>query len=162
MKNNNKLSAVLLTVIFIICRIPYLIAYYPGLMIYDTASSILQFYGYPTFAASLSNVPGAILTNHHGVLYTLLMGGAVRLGELLGSQNTGFFIYILLQTVLGSAKMVLDTGRHPGDLKDMVCSPAGTTIEAVRVLEEKGFRSAVMEGTGACIKKSAQMNASKD
>ena len=36
MKNNNKLSAVLLTVIFIICRIPYLIAYYPGLMIYDT------------------------------------------------------------------------------------------------------------------------------
>lgn len=103
MKNNNKLSVVLLTVIFIICRVPYLIAYYPGLMIYDTASSILQFYGYPTFAASLSNVPGAILTNHHGVLYTLLMGGAVRLGELLGSQNTGFFIYILLQTVLGSA-----------------------------------------------------------
>lgn len=66
------------------------------------------------------------------------------------------------QAVLGSAKMLLDTGKHPGELKDMVCSPAGTTIEAVRVLEEKGFRSAVFEGTKACIDRSAQMNASKN
>ena len=66
------------------------------------------------------------------------------------------------QAVLGSAKMMLELGKHPGELKDMVCSPAGTTIEAVKVLEEKGLRSAVIEGTDACIKKSAQMNASKD
>lgn len=57
------------------------------------------------------------------------------------------------QAVLGSAKMVLETGKHPGELKDMVCSPAGTTIEAVRVLEEKGFRSAVMEAMRACTNK---------
>ena len=62
------------------------------------------------------------------------------------------------QAVLGSAKMVLETGRHPGDLKDMVCSPGGTTIKAVIELENAGFRSAVMRGTEACIEKSREMS----
>lgn len=62
------------------------------------------------------------------------------------------------QAVLGSAKMVLETGKHPGELKDAVCSPGGTTIEAVAVLEEKGFRSAVIEAQRACVKKSIEMS----
>lgn len=61
------------------------------------------------------------------------------------------------QSVLGSAKMVLETGKHPGELKDMVCSPGGTTIEAVKVLEETGFRGSVMECMHACAEKSRTM-----
>lgn len=61
------------------------------------------------------------------------------------------------QAVLGSAKMVLETGKHPGELKDMVCSPAGTTIQAVRILEKNGFRAAVEEAMAACTEKAQKM-----
>lgn len=61
------------------------------------------------------------------------------------------------QSVLGSAKMVLETGMHPGELKDMVCSPAGTTIEAVAAMEKAGFRNAVLAGMEACTNKTKQM-----
>ncbi len=57
------------------------------------------------------------------------------------------------QSVLGSAKLMLETGMHPAQLKDMVCSPAGTTIEAVKTLEEKGFRGAVIDAVEACVDK---------
>ncbi len=61
------------------------------------------------------------------------------------------------QSVLGSAKMVLETGMHPGALKDNVCSPGGTTIEAVAVLEEEGMRSAIIKAQRACVQKSRDM-----
>lgn len=61
------------------------------------------------------------------------------------------------QAVLGSARMVLETGMHPGQLKDMVCSPGGTTIQGVRTLEEKGFRAAAMDAVLACVEKSRKL-----
>ncbi len=57
----------------------------------------------------------------------------------------------------GSARMVLETGQHPAALKDAVCSPAGTTIEGLRVLEEKGMRSAVIESLLATIEKAKRL-----
>lgn len=62
------------------------------------------------------------------------------------------------QTVLGAASMVLNSGEHPGKLKDDVCSPGGTTIAAVSALEEYGFRNAIMKATDACYEKSASLS----
>ena len=61
------------------------------------------------------------------------------------------------QTMLGAAKMALETEKHPGELRDQVTSPAGTTITGVRVLEKAGFRSAVIEAVVAAAEKSKEL-----
>ena len=61
------------------------------------------------------------------------------------------------QMAAGSARMVLESGSHPGALKDAVCSPGGSTIQGVRTLEKNGFRSAVMEAVIAACEKSASL-----
>jgi len=57
------------------------------------------------------------------------------------------------QAVLGAAKMVLETGKHPGQLKDDVCTPGGVTIEAVASLEKNQFRGAVLSAMKECTAK---------
>ena len=59
--------------------------------------------------------------------------------------------------MLGSAKLVLESGNHPGELKDAVCSPGGSTIQGVRVLEERGFRGAVTDAVLAAYDKTKEM-----
>ncbi|MDR0405945.1 MAG: pyrroline-5-carboxylate reductase [Clostridiales bacterium] len=61
------------------------------------------------------------------------------------------------QAVAGSARMVLETGCHPGDLKDKVCSPGGTTIRAVAALERAGFRSALIDAMRVCTERSNEI-----
>jgi pyrroline-5-carboxylate reductase len=78
--------------------------------------------------------------------------GAVRLGIPRAKAYK-----MAAQSVLGSAKMVLETGKHPGELKDMVCSPGGTTIDAVVELEKLGFRNSVIQAIDKCAEKSRTM-----
>ena len=81
------------------------------------------------------------------------MADAAVLGGMPRKQAYTF----AAQAVMGSAKMVLESGKCPSELKDMVCSPSGTTIEAVAVLEEMGMRSSVIEAMRACMEKSQNM-----
>lgn len=64
---------------------------------------------------------------------------------------------LVAQTVLGSAKMLLESGKHPGELKDGVCSPGGTTIAGVAALEEYGMRNAIIKATDACYEKATNI-----
>ncbi|WP_182188186.1 pyrroline-5-carboxylate reductase [Pectinatus frisingensis] len=66
-------------------------------------------------------------------------------------------IKLAAQTVLGSAKMVLETGLHPAQLRDQVTSPGGTTIEGVQVMEEHGVRGALIDTVTAAVAKSRSM-----
>ncbi len=65
---------------------------------------------------------------------------------------------MVAQAVKGSAQMVLETGKHPGELKDAVTSPGGTTIKAVLAMEEAGMRNSVIKGMEACYKQVVDMS----
>ena len=75
---------------------------------------------------------------------------------LLGMPRNQAYIYAS-QTLKGAAQMVLETSEHPAKLKDAVCSPGGTTIQAVKSLEEKGFRSAVISAVESAYNKSVDL-----
>lgn len=90
--------------------------------------------------------------------YVFMFIEAIADAAVIGGMPRPQAYKFAAQAVMGSAKMVLETGKHPGELKDMVCSPAGTTIEAVRVLEEEGFRAAVIKSIVACMDKSKEMS----
>jgi pyrroline-5-carboxylate reductase len=82
-----------------------------------------------------------------------LADGAVRAG-----LPRDLALELAAATLKGAAAMVLQTGKHPGALKDMVSSPGGTTIEGIAVLEAKGFRSAAMEAVFAAFQKANKLS----
>lgn len=77
---------------------------------------------------------------------------------VLGGLHRDQAIRLAEQTMLGCARLAAETGEHPAILRDMVCSPAGTTIEAVARLEECGFRSAVIQAAAAAMEKAGRMS----
>ena len=90
--------------------------------------------------------------------YVYMMIEAMADAGVLGGIPRKSAYKMASQAVLGAAKMVLDTGVHPGALKDNVCSPGGTTIEAVAKLEEGGFRTSIIEAMKVCEEKSRRLS----
>lgn len=90
-----------------------------------------------------------------GPAYVFTLIEAMADGGVLEGLSRSDALLLAAQTVLGSAKMVLETNMHPAELRDMVCSPAGTTIEGVAALEAGGFRSSVINAVAAASEKSA-------
>ncbi len=98
--------------------------------------------------------PGSMTGCSPAFLY-MLMEAMADAAVLKGMPREAAY-RMAAQTVKGSAQMVLETGLHPGALKDMVTSPGGTTIEGVRTLERLGFRSAIMEAIIAAAEKTGK------
>lgn len=92
-----------------------------------------------------------------GPAYVFMFIEALADAAVLNGISRNDAVVLAAQTVLGSAQTVLESGMHPAALKDAVCSPGGTTIEAVKVLEAKGFRSAVIDAVSACAEKSKNL-----
>ena len=89
-----------------------------------------------------------------GPAYAFMMIDALADGGVAAGLPRAAAIELAAQTLLGAAKMVLETGEHPDALRDKVTSPAGTTIEGIRVLERQGVRSALIEAVLAATEKS--------
>lgn len=98
-----------------------------------------------------------VATSGSSPAYVYMMIEAMADAAVSGGMPRPQAYQFAAQAVLGSAKMVLETGMHPGVLKDMVCSPGGTTIESVRTLEALGFRSSIIEAMKVCEEKSKNM-----
>ncbi len=96
-------------------------------------------------------------TSGSGPAYFFLLAEAMIEACILLGLARDVATDLIVQTMLGSAKMLRDTGKHPVELREMVTSPGGTTIAAIRVLEETGVRAAFLNAIDAARHRSAEL-----
>ena len=120
----------------------------------EVTGSILRTLGEEVYAYDEGMIDMATALSASGPAYVFLFIEAlIDAGVYLGMARD-VSRQLALQTVLGSAQLVKDSGKHPAELKDMVTSPGGTTIEALRAFEDGGFRAAVFAAVNAAYEKS--------
>ncbi len=95
-----------------------------------------------------------------GPAYIFVLIEALADGGVTAGLPRDAALQLAAQTVLGAAKMVLETGRHPAELKDMVTTPAGTTVAGLAALEHAGFRGALIAAVAAAAKRSGELSES--
>ncbi len=96
-------------------------------------------------------------TSGSGPAYFFLLAEAMIEACILLGLSRDVATDLIIQTMLGSAKMLRDTGKHPVELREMVTSPGGTTIAAIRHLEEAGVRAAFLNAIDAARHRSAEL-----
>ena len=96
-------------------------------------------------------------TSGSGPAYFFLLAEAMIEACILLGLSRDVATELIVQTMLGSAKMLRDTGKHPVELREMVTSPGGTTIMAIRHLEQAGVRAAFLNAIDAACKRSAEL-----
>ena len=122
----------------------------------DTVKRILEAIGM-AFEVPEEKIDAVTGLSGSGPAYMFMVIDALADGGVLMGLPRDTAIQLAAQTMLGSAKTVLETGKHPEDLKDSVCSPGGTTIEGVKVLEDYGMRAAFISAVQASAEKSKEM-----
>lgn len=119
--------------------------------------NILKTLGEELYVSDEAIIDMATALSASGPAYVFLFIEALIDGGVSLGLSRDVARNLTLQTVLGSAQLLKRTGHHTSELKDMVTSPGGTTIEAILTLESKGFRAAVMEAVRAAYKKSREL-----
>lgn len=122
----------------------------------DSLEAMLGSVGYVTPIAE-SQFDAVTGLSGSGPAYVFIIIEALADGGVAAGLPRKIALELAVQTVRGAATMVRDTGEHPGALKDKVCSPGGTTIAAVRVLEQNAIRAALIDAVAAAAGRSREL-----
>lgn len=123
---------------------------------FEFVMELLNSFG-KAYKVNESQMDAVVSVSGSSPAYVFMLIDAMADGAVAEGLDRKTAINMAAQAVLGSAKMVLETGKHPAVLKDMVCSPAGTTIDAVASLEQNGFKGSITKAMKICADKSRSM-----